>query len=278
MRARYRSLALAALLALCLGASDPSLLETGSPRKVAQPPASAEIRVVSYNVRYPDVEGVKRIAETLRTDREIGGAAIVALQEIDRNKKRTGNANTARALADELGMHYAWAGQPRRGEDDEEEDTGIALLSVYPISAVERLVLPHNGPGGRRRVALGATVHLKPEPVRVWVVHSERRIPVKERLEQLQTVLDALARGPNADRTIVLGDFNSFRIVEETGALFTKAGFSTPIPSDVPTLEVAFLKTKLDWIWLRGLRATGGGVARHVDHSDHSPIWVDVRR
>ena len=114
MRARYRSLALAALLALCLGASDPSLLETGSPRKVAPPPASAEIRVVSYNVRYPDIEGVKRIAETLRTDREIGGAAIVALQEIDRNKNRSCNVNTARALADELGMYYAWAGQPRR--------------------------------------------------------------------------------------------------------------------------------------------------------------------
>ena len=56
------------------------------------------------------------------------------------------------------------------------------------------------------------------------------------------------------------------------------SGFATPVPHDVPTLEVAFVKTKLDWIWLRGLRPTGGGVARHVDYSDHSPVWVDVGR
>ena len=275
---QHRALALAALLVFCLGASDPSLLETGSPRTAVPAPRPGAVRVVTYNVRYPGLEGVKRIAEALRTDREIGGAAIVALQEIDRDKKRTGNVNTARALADELGMHYAWAGQPRRGEDDDEEDTGIALLSAYPISAVERLVLPHAGPGGRRRVALGATVHMQPKPVRVWVVHSERRIPLEERLAQLRAVLDALARGPHADRAIVLGDFNTFRIVDEAVALFEKSGFATPVPHDVPTLEVAFVKTKLDWIWLRGLRPTGGGVARHVDYSDHSPVWVDVGR
>jgi hypothetical protein len=34
------------------------------------------------------------------------------LQEVDRNKKRTGNVNTARQLAEALGMRYAWAAPP----------------------------------------------------------------------------------------------------------------------------------------------------------------------
>jgi endonuclease/exonuclease/phosphatase family metal-dependent hydrolase len=261
---------------LALAASTPVLLETGAAAKHAPPPArGAPIRVVSYNVRYPGAEGVARIADALRADREIGGAAVVALQEIDRHKKRTGNVNTTRELAERLGMFYAWAGQPA-SPDDEEEDTGIALLSLFPITDVERIVLPHTGPGGRTRVALGATVAVAPEPIRVWVVHSERRIPLEQRIDQMRTVLDAVARGPHADRAIVLGDLNTYRIVEETEALFERAGFTTPIASDVPTLEVVFVKTKLDWIWLRGLCASGGGVARHLDLSDHSPVWVDL--
>ena len=48
----------------------------------------------------------------LKDDPEIGGASILALQEVDRRKKRSGNNNTAKMIADELGLHYAWAAPP----------------------------------------------------------------------------------------------------------------------------------------------------------------------
>ena len=40
-------------------------------------------------------------------------------------------------------MHYAWAAPPAAKPNDEEE-TGVAILSVYPLSDVRRIVLPGN--------------------------------------------------------------------------------------------------------------------------------------
>jgi len=57
----------------------------------------------------------------LQEDPEIGGASILALQEVDRHKKRTGHNNTAKIIADALGMHYAWAAPPTANPSDEEE-------------------------------------------------------------------------------------------------------------------------------------------------------------
>jgi endonuclease/exonuclease/phosphatase family metal-dependent hydrolase len=260
-------------------AGDADLLEVGAPPAARTPREAppAGIRVVSYNIRYRSGEDLRALAQLLRDDPDIGGAAIVGLQEVDRNKRRTGGVNTARAVAEALGYYYAWAGQPRRGDDlDEEEDTGVALLSAYPIGEVERVVLPHIGPRGRRRVALGATVHVGTRPVRVYVVHAERRIPLERKVDQLEAVLDAVDRGPWPNRAIVLGDLNSHRSVEETVRLFSASGFVTSVPDD-PTFRFMFLKTRLDWIWVRGLRPTAGGVTRRVELSDHWPIWAVVK-
>jgi endonuclease/exonuclease/phosphatase family metal-dependent hydrolase len=54
-------------------------------------------------------------------------------------------------------MHYAWAA-PASPKSEKEEETGVVILSSYPICEVRRLALPHEGPGRRRRVALGATI------------------------------------------------------------------------------------------------------------------------
>src|SRR5262249_14249561 len=57
------------------------------------------------------------------------------LQEVDRNKKRSGKTNTAKLLADELGLYYAWAAPPTV-KPNEEEETGVALLSVHPLTKI----------------------------------------------------------------------------------------------------------------------------------------------
>src|SRR6266545_4902067 len=130
------------------------LLEIGRPPK-SRPAlqSSSTIKVVSYNIRWRSGEDLRKLAQLLKEDREIGGAAILGLQEVDRNKKRSGNRNTAEILAEDLGMYYAWAAPPAP-ESEKEEETGVAILSAYPLADVRRLLLPHKGPGGRRRVAL----------------------------------------------------------------------------------------------------------------------------
>jgi len=262
-------------------AREPDLLETGRASKTGTPAAvPATIKIVSYNIRWRGGEDLRRLIELLRSDALIGGATIIGLQEVDRNRRRTGNTNTVRLMAEELGLHYAWAAPPNApGKEQEEEETGVALLSLYPLTDVSRIVLPNEGPGGRHRVALGATITIGPHALRVYTVHAETRTTNERRIQQLQAVLDDLSRHARAERAIVLGDFNTImdKDVDGTTELFRGAHFQTPFPNNEPTWKTLFIKLKLDWVWLRNLRALDYGINRKVSLSDHWPLWVNVR-
>jgi endonuclease/exonuclease/phosphatase family metal-dependent hydrolase len=208
---------------------------------------------------------------------------LVSLQEVDRAKKRTGNVNNARALAESLGLYYAWAAPPAAADDKSaDEETGVEILSSFPLKEVTRIVLPHTGPGGRSRVALGATVNVGDAEVRVYSVHSETRIPVSQKMDQLRAVIDDLQRFPKA-HVIVMGDFNTWEAlaVESTRKLFTASGFTTPFSDEDKTflrsIPLLKIKLKLDWIWLRGLAAESYGIDRTLTVSDHFPLWIIAR-
>jgi endonuclease/exonuclease/phosphatase family metal-dependent hydrolase len=256
------------------------LLEQGQAAKLTKTAADhKEILVVSYNIRWRTGAELDQIAHWLKAK----GAAIVALQEVDRAKSRTAKSNNARALAESLGAYYAWAAPPApKGETKEEEETGVELLSPYPLTDVTRIVLPHEGPGGRWRVALGATVTIGKTALRVYSVHSETRIPVSEKIEQYRAVLDDLARFPKETPAVVMGDFNSWEPAtgQAVRKLFTEAKFVTPFPDGETTFTrsaVVFdVKLKLDWVWLRGLTASNYGIDRSVTVSDHFPLWTVV--
>ena len=173
---------------------DSELLETGRAPAVADSPkAPADIKVISYNIRWRGGEDLDELIKHLKENSEIAGASIVGLQEVDRNKKRTGNLNTVKTIAEKLGRHYAWAAPPTPKAGMEEE-TGVAILSSYPLTEVRRIVLPHPGPGRRRRVALGATVEIGGTPLRIYSVHSENRMSVDRKIEQTKAVLEDLAQ------------------------------------------------------------------------------------
>ncbi|HEY3028130.1 MAG TPA: endonuclease/exonuclease/phosphatase family protein [Pyrinomonadaceae bacterium] len=256
------------------------LLKTGNPSRSSTSKATpAEIKIVSYNIRWRSGHELREISKALTGDTLIGGAAIIGLQEVDRNKKRTGYTNTARALAEDLGMYYAWAAPPA-AKSDKEEETGVAILSRYPLTNIERLVLPHEGPGGRRRAALGATVKIGEANIRVYSVHAETRIPVPGKLDQMRAVLDDLTHYPKTMPAIVLGDFNTWEVnaADETTKLFQDAGFTTPFDKE-PTFLTKMLisiELKLDWIWLRGLEPVNHGIDRKIEVSDHWPLWTVV--
>ena len=264
-------------------ASKVSLLETGSARKIQNagvPPSS--IRIVSYNIRWRGGEDLRRLIELFKTDAEIGQPSIIGLQEVDRNRKRTGNTNTARLMADELGMHYGWAAPPppSKNKETQEEETGVAILSPYPLADVTRIVLPNEGPGGRRRAAIGATVQLGSTPVRVYSVHAELRMSNERRLQQFQAVLDDLnTHHAKVEHAVVVGDFNTLtgKDVDATTALFTKENFSTPFKNGVSTWKTFIIELKLDWVWLRGFEVVNHGIDKKIGLSDHWPLWVNVK-
>ncbi len=262
---------------------EPELLEIGQARRPARPhESSPEIKVVSYNIRWRSGEDLHKLAQLLREDPDIAGAAILGLQEVDRNKKRSGNRNSAAFLVEELGMYYAWAAPPRPANDKEEE-TGVVILSAYPLTDVRRLVLPHEGPGGRRRVALGATLRIGQTDVRVYSVHSETRIPVSCKLEQMKAVLNDLTCRSKGMPAIILGDLNTWEVdaVSKTFELFSAESFQTPFDDQSTFSRRALfipIDLKLDWIWLRKLEPTRHGIERAIKLSDHWPLWVVLRR
>ncbi|MFL6255041.1 MAG: endonuclease/exonuclease/phosphatase family protein [Pyrinomonadaceae bacterium] len=261
------------------GTNEPVLLEVGGDVKTDKAPAApAELKIVSYNIRYRAGDDLKQLIELLKEDPLIGGAHVIGLQEVDRNKRRTGNVNTARQIAEGLGMRYAWAAPPDTG-GDEEEETGVAILSVFPLTDVARILLTHEGPGGRRRVAVGATVQVGRTPLRVYSVHAETRMPVEQKVEHWQAVLDDLQLHRETAGAIVLGDFNTIKgkDVKAARRLFTREGFTTPLADDETTWRTFVVKLKLDWLWLRGLEARSSGIDKDVDLSDHWPLWATVR-
>jgi endonuclease/exonuclease/phosphatase family metal-dependent hydrolase len=266
-----------------LGTIDDGLLEAGRAATLRkQAPTTNEIKIVSYNIRWRGGDELKLLAKLLHEDPEIGGASILCLQEVDRKKKRTSNSNTVKTLADELGVHYAWAAPPTAKPGDEEE-TGVAILSVYPLSDVKRIVLPNPGPNERRRVALGATIEIDGgRKWRVYSAHAETRISFDKKLEQYNAILNDLARYPPDMPAIVMGDFNTW---EPNGhgkviKLFTNAGLKTPFGGQRTfRRRVLFvpIELRLDWVWLRGLEAARYGVDREIEVSDHWPLWTIVK-
>jgi endonuclease/exonuclease/phosphatase family metal-dependent hydrolase len=270
------------LLFLLHPGTDVTLLESGKGTTLRKQTSSpSEVKIVSYNMRWRSGDDLKLLIKLFKEDPEIGGAAILGLQEVDRRKKRSGNNNTVKMIADELGLHYAWAAPPSPKPRDEEE-TGVAILSAYPLSDVHRIVLPHQGPNRRRRVALGATVEIDNRQWRVYSAHAETRVSMDKKLEQFKAMLEDLAQYPPAMPAIIMGDLNTWEMNADskTSKLFSDAGLKTPFGGEATfKRRVLFvpIELKLDWVWLRGLEAGSFGIDRKVEVSDHWPLWANVK-
>lgn len=258
------------------------LLEVGRAERLKSAPhIPADLKIISYNIRWRGGDELRKLIKLFRDHDQMGNAGILGLQEVDRNKKRTKRDNTVRLMAEDLGMHYAWTAPPVAKQGDEEA-TGVAILSPYPLSDIQRIVLPHEGPGGRRRVALGATVTVKNLAIRTYSVHSETRISVERKLEQMQAVLKDLANYPKAMPAVVLGDLNTWQrsAVPKTRKLFRNENFLTPFDDQATFYRrILFypLKLKLDWIWLRNLEVLSSGIEKKISLSDHWPMWCVVK-
>jgi endonuclease/exonuclease/phosphatase family metal-dependent hydrolase len=159
----------------------------------------------------------------------------------------------------------------------------VAILSAYPLADVTRIVLPHPGPGKRRRVALGASIEIGGTTYRFYSVHSETRITVSKKIEQMNAVLHDLARFPQDTPAIVVGDLNTWEpdADNKTIELFTRAGFKTPFGGQSTfkhNILFVPLMLRLDWVWLRGLEAVNHGIGTKISISDHWPLWTNLRK
>ena len=261
------------------------LISTGLLRKAGLNLPGKRPQTVGENIRL----AARAFSEGVR----LPPVDILALQEADKGTSRTGGHHVARELAEQLQMAWAHApaGIPRGIEpkdrqwwlDFEEQiglqdpgDTGVALLSDYPMDDVTRIDLPWSECPWRPRLAMGASIKVGSETIRIFNSHIDPHAAADGLLEQIEVVLDHAAgfAGP----TVLLGDFNTLsrRKCIETRRLLESRGYTTPFPTGTPTWRGFGLRLHADWIFVRELEVIRWGVARPLNVSDHWPIWVEA--
>ena len=261
------------------------LISSGLLRKAGFNLPNHRTKVVSENIR--------AAARAFSAGELLPPVDILALQEADKRTGRAGEHHVARELAEQLQM--AWvhvaAGIPRGQEpmsrqwwlDFEEQialhdpgDTGVAMLSKFPLEDVTRIDLPWKECPWRPRLSVAATVKLGSQAVRIFNSHIDPHSAAGGQIEQLEVVLDQADEflGPK----MLLGDFNTLSRSKtiQTRQLLESRGYTTPFPTGTPTWRGAGIRLHADWIFVRDLNVVRWGVARPLNVSDHWPIWVEI--
>ncbi len=244
--------------------------------------ATVGLRVVTFNVHG---EPPGRIARALLGSRVLRDADVLFLQEVE--TPSSGANSSPRKLARLLGRSFAYAPGYGLGA---EGSHGVAILSRFALSEVTLLELPRYSVhfNSARRVALGATVTVGEEAVRIYCVHLDNRINPADRRAQLAPVVEDALRQP-VERVIIGGDLNTSpfcwisHAIPVPCGLQTKRleeyvrsrGFETPVAASGGTAK--WLAMRLDAIYTRGVQVVEFGVEDAVRISDHLPLWLEAR-
>jgi endonuclease/exonuclease/phosphatase family metal-dependent hydrolase len=201
---------------------DPRTVKTGSFARHGEP-ARSSLTAVAWNIeRGLSIDPWLRVPSLREAD-------ILLLSEVDDGMARTGNIEVAAALAEGLGMHYAYAaeyleltrGAPAerrrtRGQTNRTGLHGNAILSRWPLHDVRRVSLPERFDWSRNyerrlgeRNALVATIDLGSGPLTLVSTHLEAYTTPAARAEQMRALLAAL---PPRGAAIIGGDFNTIGV------------------------------------------------------------------
>lgn len=280
------ALMLFGLLRLTGYASDPLLdrdelhAVIGEPRRVL-PTSSVDPRdvtVVSWNI----ARGTRydRVLDALRAM----PADIYLLQEVDLGCRRSDYREVARELAHELDLNWVFAGEFQEvgeGRGSSAALTGQAVLSRFPIEdpAVIRFARQANlrwklDPFQPRR---GGRVALRVESAGIvaYNAHIESAKNDAFRFEQVrELVLDHQMPVRISQPVVIAGDLNTGPSTDSPVVKgLVHEGFADALGSlDAPRRTSARHAHPLDWIFVRNMRATSGGVVDVPKASDHFPL------
>ena len=252
------------------------------PAGETSPAETIALRVMTYNTHH--CVGLDGKCRPQRIGDVIGDLDpdVVALQEMDVNRHRSGKLDQSLDLADRLGMFYqffpVWSGA--------DEQYGLAILSKFPLKVVRQDVLTEacHRTKSEARGAVWVTIELENHgPVHLLNTHLGLR--AEERLRQVEEILserwlaDLHTRGP----VIVAGDFNAGpasqvmkKMLEHYRCVQHLANNHKPrrtFPSMLPV-------RRLDYILVsRHFEVEGVSVPRNhftAVASDHLPVCADL--
>jgi endonuclease/exonuclease/phosphatase family metal-dependent hydrolase len=238
-------------------------------------------RIMTYNVHR--CVGVDRRLDVGRAAAVIAQRQpdIVALQELDVRRPRTGLVDQAHAIAQRLGMHFHF----NAALAVEEERYGDAILTAAPHRVIKAGPLP-GLPSLRALEPRGALwLELELDGRRLQVLNTHLGlVPHEQRAQALALTGGdwAGARKPSDPPLILVGDFNATphaQAYRTLAARFVDARRQAPGPGPTPTFPSRLPMLAIDHVFLDGpVRATraetlSGPLARVA--SDHLPLVVD---
>lgn len=236
------------------------LLALGLPLGAAEP----VLRVVTFNIHHGrgtdgkiDLERVARTLQALKPD-------VVALQEVDRDTKRSGGVDQLQRLAELTGWNSAF-GQTMPYDGGR---YGNAILSRFPISEQTNHPLPvHEGQEPRAALMVTVTPGRDLPAFRFVSTHfSHDRADA--RLDQAGHLLTR-CRGVTVP-LLIGADFNA-KPTSAPMQRFWKAGFVDQVH---PQSEIDYILTRKDDRWERQEVL----VVEDLVTSDHRPVLVTLRR
>lgn len=175
----------------------------GPEREADQP-----LRVMTYNIH--SCVGLDGRIRPERIARVINSfdPDLVAVQEVDAHRPRSGGHDQAKAIADHLRMEHAFYAV----FEEKSEKYGLAIFSRFPFEIVKTAHLTPAYP--RRREARGAmwiTFPSVPGSGKLHFINTHFGLSREERRLQVETLLgpDWIGGIPPDEPLIVCGDFNS---------------------------------------------------------------------
>lgn len=165
------------------------------------------LRILTWNIHH--CEGMDGKCRPARIADVIARFApdVVALQEVDRNRRRSDLLDQAAEIAARLGLNERFF--PVESSDDEQY--GLALLSRHAFLETQTGLLSDTGRGFRReaRGVMRSLVDWAGDPVHVLNTHLG--LTARERRRQVDTLLssDWLGGIPDSEPVILCGDLNA---------------------------------------------------------------------
>jgi endonuclease/exonuclease/phosphatase family metal-dependent hydrolase len=238
-------------------------------------------RIITWNVHR--CVGVDRRLDVARVAAVIAQQKpdLVALQELDVCRPRTGAVDQAHAIAQRLDMHFHF----NAAFTVEEERYGDAVLTAAPHRVIKAGPLP-GLPRLRALEPRGAIwLELELGGRRLQVLNTHLGLVPHEQRLQAQALVGpdwAGGRGRSDPPLIVLGDFNATpyaRAYRTLAARFADARVQAPGPGPTPTFPSRLPMLAIDHVFLEGkvrasrVQTVSGPLARIA--SDHLPLVVD---
>jgi endonuclease/exonuclease/phosphatase (EEP) superfamily protein YafD len=225
------------------------------------------LKVASYNVN--DGIEVEQVIRELGMYNPLRESDFFLLQEMD----EAGTEEIARELK------YNYIYYPSTMPTRIERNFGNAILSRWPLSRPQKLILPYKHPTNKQlRIAVRATAELPDREIMLYSVHTETyTVITKHRKAQVREIVDDI--GPGETPVIVGGDFNTVsnrsirrlkRLFGEIGLVRSSAGAGTTVKKYKTRPSAA------DHIFTRGFEVKGKGTLYAALASDHFPVWVEL--